>query len=125
MSRLATTRSQCDDSALRHSVDHSVRRRAAARGNLLPLPGSLRGGAAGKVVIALLTRGLISEQMIDSLAKADAAPNTVWRNEDDGRAVLLLITRAGLEAIGVAGIDQEVTDADDLRCRRRPGTQGG
>ena len=31
-------------------------------GNLLPLPGSLRGGAAAKVVAALLTRGLACEQ---------------------------------------------------------------
>ena len=29
--------------------------------NLLPLPGSLRGGAATKVVGALLSRGLIAE----------------------------------------------------------------
>ena len=35
-------------------------------GNLLPLPGSLRGGAAGKVVGALLSRGLIREKIIDS-----------------------------------------------------------
>jgi hypothetical protein len=70
-------------------------------GNVLPLPGSLRGGAAGKVVTALLSRGLIREQVTDSFAKADAALNTVWRNEDDGRAVLLRITAAGLAAIGV------------------------
>jgi DNA-binding MarR family transcriptional regulator len=70
-------------------------------GNLLPLPGSLRGGAATKVVGALLTRGLIREQVTDSPRKADAALNTVWRNEDDGRGVLLFITPAGLEAIGV------------------------
>ena len=62
----------------------------------------LRGGAAGKVVSALLTRGLVREQVTDSLARADTALNTVWRNEDDGRAVLLRITPAGLEAIGVA-----------------------
>ena len=49
-------------------------------GNLLPLPGSLRGGAAGKVVGALLARGLICEQIIDSARKADAALNTLWRN---------------------------------------------
>lgn len=70
-------------------------------GNLLPLPGSLRGGAAAKVVGALLKRGLIREQITDSPRKADAALNNVWRNEDDGRGVLLFITPAGLEAIGV------------------------
>jgi hypothetical protein len=74
-----------------------------ADGNVLPLPGSLRGGAATKVVAALLSRGLIREQIIDSPRKADAAMNTVWRNlpEPDGRGVLLHITAAGAEAIGV------------------------
>jgi hypothetical protein len=74
-----------------------------ADGNVLPLPGSLRGGAATKVVGALLTRGLIREQVVDSPRKADAAMNRVWRNlpEPDGRGVLLLITAAGAEAIGV------------------------
>ena len=70
-------------------------------GNVLPLPGSLRGGAAGKVVTALLGRGLIGEQVTDSLTRADSALNTVWRNEDNGRGVLLLVTSAGLAAIGV------------------------
>ena len=72
-----------------------------ADGNLLPLPGSLRGGAATKVVAALLARGLIREQVVDSPRKADAALNTVWRNEPDGRGVLLFITAAGAEAIGI------------------------
>ena len=47
-----------------------------ADGNVLPLPGSLRGGAATKVVGALLARGLIREHVIDSPRKADAAMNT-------------------------------------------------
>jgi hypothetical protein len=40
-----------------------------ADGNLLPLPGSLRRGAATKVVGALLARGLIREQVVDSPAR--------------------------------------------------------
>jgi hypothetical protein len=72
-----------------------------AGGNLLPLPGSLRGGAAVKVAGALLARGLAREEMTDRTTRADAALNTVWRNEDDGRAVLLKITPEGLAAIGV------------------------
>ena len=68
--------------------------------NLLPLPGSLRGGAATKVVGALVARGLIAETATDSRVTADAALNT-WRNDDEGRAVLLRITEAGLAAIGV------------------------
>jgi hypothetical protein len=79
---------------------------AAARradGNVLPLPGSLRGGAAAKVVGALLARGLIREHIVDSPGKADPAMNTIWRNlaEPDGLGVLLLITAAGADAIGV------------------------
>jgi len=70
-------------------------------GNVLPLPGSLRGGAAIKVVTALLSRGLIREQVSESITRADPALNTIWRNDDDGRAVLLRITPAGLDAIGV------------------------
>ena len=42
-------------------------------GNLLPLPGSLRGGAAAKVVAALLARGLIREEVTDSKQAADTA----------------------------------------------------
>jgi hypothetical protein len=72
-----------------------------ADGNLLPLPGSLRGGASVKVVGALLARGLAREDVTDLQTRADSALNTVWRNEDDGRAVLLRITPSGLAAIGV------------------------
>lgn len=70
-------------------------------GNVLPLPGSLRGGAAVKVVGALLSRGLVTETVTDSQTKADAALNRIWRNDADGRAILLHITNAGLAAIGI------------------------
>ena len=70
--------------------------------NVLPLPGSLRGGAAAKVVCALLKRGQIAETTTDSQTKADAALNRIWRNDEDGRAILLHITDAGLAAIGAA-----------------------
>ncbi len=75
---------------------------AAARfeRNALPLPGSLRGGAATKVVGALLSRGLVAERIIETTSKADTALNRIWRNESDGRAVLLEITDAGFAAIG-------------------------
>ena len=69
--------------------------------NVLPLPGSLRGGAASKVVGALISRGLIAECATDSMTKADPALNRVWRNDGEGRAILLRITDAGLAAIGV------------------------
>jgi Protein of unknown function (DUF3489) len=70
-------------------------------GNLLPLPGSLRGGAATKVVAALLARGLVEERTVETTAKADPALNTLWRNLDDGRGTLLRITPSGLDALGI------------------------
>jgi len=59
------------------------------------------------VVGALLSRGLIAEATTDSQTKADAALNRIWRNDADGRAILLHITDAGLAAIGI-----EPEDAD-------------
>ncbi len=95
-------------------------------GNVLPLPGSLRGGAATKVVGALLSRGLIREQVTDSVAKPDAAMNTIWRNEADGRGVLLLVTAAGLEAIGVEPADEApVVPAAKKRGRPRKAAATG
>ncbi|TFL19497.1 DUF3489 domain-containing protein [Jannaschia formosa] len=84
--------------------------------NVLPLPGSLRGGAAAKVVSALLSRALIAETTSDTQTKADAALNRIWRNDADGRAILLHITDAGLAAIGVEpeGGDSELTGADEV-----------
>ncbi len=83
--------------------------------NVLPLPGSLRGGAAAKVVGALLKRGLIAETATDSQTKADAALNRIWRNDEDGNAILLHITNAGLAAIGVEpeSGDSAPTGADE------------
>jgi hypothetical protein len=81
-------------------------------GNLLPLPGSLRGGAAVKVVGALLSRGLAREEVTDRTTRADGALNTVWRNEDDGRAVLLKITPEGLAAIGVEAAAEETAEPE-------------
>ena len=90
-------------------------------GNVLPLPGSLRGGAATKVVGALLSRGLIRERITDGPRKADAAMNTVWRTEPDGRGVLLLVTAAGLEAIGV---EQGPDPADTAGVEPAPKKRG-
>jgi hypothetical protein len=90
--------------------------------NALPLPGSLRGGAAAKVVGALLSRGLIAETATDSQTKADAALNRIWRNDADGNAILLHITDAGLAAIGVEpdGGDSALTGADEAPSAEAP-----
>ncbi len=62
----------------------------------LPLPKSLKGGAAHKVVNALVDKGLLKE------VKANRKLNDpVWRETDDGRLVTLVITDAGLAAIGI------------------------
>jgi hypothetical protein len=94
-------------------------------GNLLPLPGSLRGGAAIKVVGALLARGLAREDVTDLQTRADSALNTVWRNEDNGRAVLLRITPAGLAAIGVdtadAAAGEPVAEPAPVEAKKKRG----
>lgn len=71
---------------------------AAQRDDLsaLPLPTSLRGGAAKKVIGALLAKGFLEEVEAD-LRNGER----VWRETGDGHAVTLLITKAGLAAIGV------------------------
>lgn len=90
--------------------------------NVLPLPSSLRGGAATKVVGALLARGLVAETTTDSHSRADAALNRIWRNDEDGRAFLLHITDAGLAAIGIEpeGDDSAPTGADEAPSAENP-----
>jgi hypothetical protein len=62
----------------------------------LPLPRSLKGGAAHKVVNALIDKGLLKE--VKSNRKLN---DPVWRETDEGRLVTLVITDAGLVAIGI------------------------
>ncbi|MCA3574956.1 MAG: DUF3489 domain-containing protein [Aestuariivirga sp.] len=62
----------------------------------LPLPKSLKGGAAHKVVNALVEKGLLRE------VRANRKLNDpVWRQSDEGQAFTLIVTDAGLEAIGI------------------------
>jgi hypothetical protein len=84
-------------------------------GNPLPLPGSLRGGAATKVVAALPAPGLVEKRIVEDTAKPDPALNTLWRNADDGRGVLLRITPAGLDALGVEPGASKETGAPQRR----------
>jgi hypothetical protein len=71
---------------------------AAKRSTLLaqPLPPRLKGSAAHKVIKPLIARGLL-EEVDANLRRGDA----VWRETGDGHGVTLVITPAGLEAIGV------------------------
>ena len=62
----------------------------------LPLPDSLRGGAASKVVGAMLAKGFL-EEVEAYMRKGDL----VWRDTGDGHGVTLIATDAGLAAIGI------------------------
>ena len=67
-----------------------------ADGNLLPLPGSLRGGAAIKVVGALLARGLVREEVTDRQPAPTPRSTPSGATSDDGRARPALHHPAGL-----------------------------
>lgn len=72
-------------------------RAAQSEGRIaLPLPESLRGGAAAKVVSSMIAKGLIEEVDAD-MRKGEA----VWRETGDGHGVTLIATDAGLAAIGI------------------------
>jgi hypothetical protein len=62
----------------------------------LPLPKSIKGGAALKVINPLIQKGLLEE-----VAANRKLGDLVWRETGDGHAVTLVITDAGLEAIGI------------------------
>jgi hypothetical protein len=63
----------------------------------LPLPRSLKGGAAHKVINALIGKGLLRE------VKANRKlGDPVWREGGEGHGLTLIITDKGLEAMGFA-----------------------
>lgn len=84
----------------------------------LPLPKSLRGGAAQKVVNALVEKGLLEE--VEANRKLD---DPVWRETGDGHAVTLVATDAGLSAIGVELPRKAKTHAAPAAPKRREGTK--
>ena len=71
---------------------------AAQRGDriALPLPESLRGGAAAKVVGAMLAKNFLQEVDADT-----RKGELMWRETGDGHGVTLVATDAGLAAIGI------------------------
>ena len=62
----------------------------------LPLPESLRGGTAAKVVGAMLAKGFLQEVDADT-----RKGEPMWRETGDGHGVTLVATDAGLAAIGI------------------------
>jgi len=61
---------------------------------VLPLPERLKGGAAHKVVGALIAKGLVAE-----VEAGNGDP--VWRETGDGHGVTLVATDAAGEALGI------------------------
>ena len=61
----------------------------------LPLPDRLRGGAANKVIVPLIQKGFL-EEVDANFRKGEPT----WRKTGDGHGTTLVITDAGLEAIG-------------------------
>jgi hypothetical protein len=71
---------------------------------LLPLPASLKGGAAKKVVHSLIAKGLVAE--------VEAGPgDPVWRTGDDERRTTLRATDAAFAALNLEA-DEAATGAD-------------
>lgn len=61
---------------------------------VLPLPDRLRGGAAAKVVVSLIAKGLI----VELEAKRG---NPFWRETGDKHGVTLVATDAAFAALGI------------------------
>jgi hypothetical protein len=72
----------------------------------LPLPESLRGGAAAKVVGAMLAKGFLEEVDAD-MRKGEP----MWRETGDGHGLTLVATDAGLAAIGIEPDDANTAPA--------------
>jgi hypothetical protein len=84
----------------------------------LPLPKSIKGGAALKVINPLIQRGLLEE-----VAANRKLGDPVWRATDEGHGVTLIITDAGLEAIGVEPVTPDRT-SESVRPAKPPKTRG-
>ncbi|GGE39280.1 hypothetical protein GCM10011360_28730 [Primorskyibacter flagellatus] len=84
----------------------------------LPLPESLRGGAAAKVVGAMLAKGYLEEVDAD-LRKGEP----VWRETGDGHGVTLVATDAGLAAIGIEPEDAKPAPDTPTEPKAAPKTR--
>lgn len=85
----------------------------------MPLPDSLRGGAATKVVGTMLAKGLIEEVEAD-MRKGEA----VWRETGDGHGVTLVATDTGLAAIGIETGSAEAKPTKDAAPKTRTPREG-
>ena len=62
----------------------------------LPLPKSIKGGAALKVINPLIRKGLLEE-----VAANRKLGDPLWRETAEGRGVMLIVAEAGHAAVGV------------------------
>jgi len=83
----------------------------------LPLPDRLRGGAANKVIVPLIKRGLLDE-VEANIRKGEPT----WRKTGDGHGTTLVITDAGLAAIGIEA-ETPQTDPAQPKPKTRAGTK--
>lgn len=73
----------------------------------LPLPDSLRGGAAAKVVGTMIAKGLLQEVEVNA-----RRGEPIWRETGDGHGTTLVATDAGLAAIGIEPDEAETAPAN-------------
>lgn len=85
----------------------------------LPLPDSLRGGTAAKVVSAMLAKGFLEEVEADM---RNGEP--VWRETGDGHGATLVATDAGLAAIGIEPDSAETTPTKNAAPKTRTPREG-
>ena len=85
----------------------------------LPLPDSLRGGAAAKVIGAMLAKGFLEEVEADM---RNGEP--VWRETGDGHGVTLIATDTGLAAIGIETDKAADSPAEDAAPKPRTPREG-
>ena len=85
----------------------------------LPLPDNLRGGAAAKVVSAMLAKGFLEEVEADM---RNGEP--VWRETGDSHGVTLIATDAGLAAIGIETDSAEAKPTEDAAPKTRTPREG-
>lgn len=85
----------------------------------LPLPDSLRGGAAAKVIGAMIAKGHLEEVEAD-MRKGEP----VWRETGDGHGVTLVATDAGLAAIGIEPESAATEPTDEAAPKTRTPREG-
>jgi hypothetical protein len=84
----------------------------------LPLPGKLKGGAVNMIVKSMLKNGLLEE--VEANRKLN---DPIWRETGDGHAVTLIVSDAGLAAIGVEPEGQPKAEPAPAERKPREGTK--